>query len=46
MTSTLSDFFEAEIFASVFAPKVDLKAWVLDDYLEEIRGRLQTSEEG
>ena len=46
MTSTLNDFFEAEIFASVLAPKADLKGWILDDYLEEIQGRLQTSAEG
>ena len=46
MTSTLNDFFEAEMFASVLAPKADLKGWILDDYLEEIRGRLQASEEG
>ena len=46
MTSTLNDFFEAEMFASVLAPKADLKGWVLDDYLEEIRGCLQTSKDG
>ena len=46
MTSTLSDLFEAEMFESVLAPKVDLRGWILDDYLEEIQGRLQTSAEG
>lgn len=46
MTSILNDCSEAEIFASVLALKADLKGWILDDYLEEVRGRLQTFEEG
>ena len=46
MTSTLNDFSEVEVFASLLSLKADLKGWMLDDYLEEVRGRLQTSEEG